>query len=180
MEDGVFPHARSLDDEKRIEEERRLAYVGITRAKDRAFLTFARRRMLFGRTNENPPSRFLLELPTEGIEHRGKVETEERDVWADLDWDRDRERYEERKAARRDAALAGLSGSWTGRAEAPRKRIASGDTRFRPGDHVRHPSLGNGVVVSSQVRSDDEEVTVAFPEKGVKKLMASFAKLAKA
>jgi DNA helicase-2/ATP-dependent DNA helicase PcrA len=180
MEEGVFPHARSLDDEKRLEEERRLAYVGITRAKDRAFLTFARRRMLFGRTNENPPSRFLLELPTDGIEHRGKVDTEERDVWADLDWDRDRERYEERKAARRDAALTGLSGSWTGRAEAPRKRIAPGDTKFRPGDHVRHPSLGSGVVVSSQVRSDDEEVVVAFPDKGVKKLMASFAKLAKA
>jgi len=180
MEDGVFPHARSLDDEKRLEEERRLAYVGITRAKDRAFLTFARRRMLFGRTNENPPSRFLLELPTVGIEHRGKVETEERDVWADLDWERDRERYEERKAARRDAALAGLSGAWTGRAEPPRKRVAPGDTKFRAGDHVRHPSLGAGVVVSSQVRSDDEEVTVAFPDKGVKKLMASFAKLAKA
>ncbi|HKY51210.1 MAG TPA: UvrD-helicase domain-containing protein [Candidatus Limnocylindria bacterium] len=180
MEDGVFPHLRSLDDEKRIEEERRLAYVGITRAKDRAYLTFARRRMLFGRTNENPPSRFLLELPTEGIEHRGRVETEERDVWADLDWDRDRERYEARKAARRDAALAGLSGAWTGRAEAPRKRIATGDTKFRAGDHVRHPSLGTGVVVSSQIRSDDEEVTVAFPDKGVKKLMASFAKLAKA
>lgn len=180
MEDGVFPHARSLDDEKRIEEERRLAYVGITRAKDRAFLTFARRRMLFGRTNENPPSRFLLELPTEGIEHRGRVETEERDVWADLDWERDRERYEERKAARRDAALAGLPGAWTGSAETPRKRIAPGDTKFRPGDHVRHPSLGSGVVVSSQVRSDDEEVVVAFPDKGVKKLMASFAKLAKA
>ncbi len=180
MEDGVFPHARSLDDEKRLEEERRLAYVGITRAKDRAFLTFARRRMLFGRTNENPPSRFLLELPTVGIEHRGKVETEERDVWADLDWERDRERYEERKAARRNAALAGLSGAWTGRAEPPRKRVAPGDTKFRAGDHVRHPSLGAGVVVSSQVRSDDEEVTVAFPDKGVKKLMASFAKLAKA
>jgi DNA helicase-2/ATP-dependent DNA helicase PcrA len=180
MEDGVFPHARSLDDENRIEEERRLAYVGITRAKDRAFLSFARRRMLFGRTNENPPSRFLLELPTEGIEHRGRVETQERDVWADLDWDRDRERYEERKAARRDAALAGLPGAWTGRAEAPRKRVAPSDTKFRPGDHVHHPSLGSGVVVSSQVRSDDEEVTVAFPDKGVKKLMASFAKLAKA
>jgi DNA helicase-2/ATP-dependent DNA helicase PcrA len=180
MEDGVFPHARSLEDEGRVEEERRLAYVGITRAKDRVFLTFARRRMLFGRTNENPPSRFLLELPSEGIEHRGKVETEERDVWADLDWDRDRERYEERKAARRDAALAGLPGAWTGRAEAARKRIASGETRFRAGDHVRHPSLGSGVVVSSQVRSDDEEVVVAFPDKGVKKLMASFAKLAKA
>jgi DNA helicase-2/ATP-dependent DNA helicase PcrA len=69
---------------------------------------------------------------------------------------------------------------WTGRADAPRTRVAAGDTKFRPGDHVRHPSLGSGVVVSSQVRSDDEEVVVAFPDKGVKKLMASFAKLAKA
>src|SRR3990170_3087427 len=107
--------------------------------------------MLFGRTNENPPSRFLLELPTEGIEHRGRVETEERDVWADLDWERDRERYEERRAARRDAALAGLSGAWTGRSEAPRKRVIAGDTKFRAGAHVRHPSLGTGVVVSSTV-----------------------------
>ena len=63
---------------------------------------------------------------------------------------------------------------------APQKRVAAtGETRFRAGDHVSHPSLGNGVVVSSQLRSDDEEVTVAFPDKGVKKLMASFAKLAK-
>jgi DNA helicase-2/ATP-dependent DNA helicase PcrA len=178
MEDGVFPHARSLDEEAQLEEERRLCYVGITRAKDRCFLTFARRRMLFGRTNENPPSRFLLELPAEGVEHRGKIETEERDVWADLDWERDRERYEQRKAARRDAMLAGLPPAWAGRAEPSRPR-AAGEARFRAGDHVRHPSLGAGVVVSSQVRSDDEEVTVAFPEKGVKKLMASFAKLAR-
>ena len=100
-------------------------------------------------------------------------------MWADLDWERDRERYEERKAARHDAALAGLPSAWTGRAQ-PARRVAPGETRFRPGDHVRHPSLGSGVVVSSQVRSDDEEVTVAFPDKGVKKLMASFAKLARA
>ncbi len=180
MEEAVFPHARSLDSEPELEEERRLCYVGITRAKDRAFLTYARHRMLFGRTNDNPPSRFLGELPTEGVEHRGTVETEERDQWADLDWDRDRARYEERKEVRRETALAGLSGAWTGRSERPRKRAAPSATRFRAGDHVRHPSLGSGVVVSSQLRSDDEEVTVAFPEKGVKKLMASFAKLAKA
>jgi DNA helicase-2/ATP-dependent DNA helicase PcrA len=136
--------------------------------------------MLFGRTSDNPPSRFLRELPTEGVELRGTIETEERDQWAELDWDRDRERYEERKAARRETALAGLSGAWTGRTEAARKRVTVSETRFRAGDHVRHPSLGSGVVVSSTLRSDDEEVTVAFPEKGVKKLMASFAKLAKA
>ena len=180
MEEGVFPHARSLESESELEEERRLAYVGITRAKDRAFLTFARHRTLFGRTNDNAPSRFLGELPSEGVEKRGAVETEERDQWADLDWGQGRERYEERKAARREAALAGLSSAWTGRNAAPQKRAAPSETRFRPGDHVQHPSLGSGVVVSSTLRSDDEEVTVAFPEKGVKRLMASFAKLAKA
>ena len=179
MEEGVFPHARSLENESQLEEERRLCYVGITRAMDRCFLTFTRHRMLFGRTNDNPPSRFLRELPSEGVEVRGTVETEERDQWAELDWDQGRARYEERKAARRDGALAGLSGAWTGRAEPPRKRVAPAETRFRPGDHVHHPSLGSGVVVSSTLRSDDEEVTVAFPDKGVKKLMASFAKLAK-
>ena len=183
MEEGVFPHMRAIDSgkEEELEEERRLCYVGITRAMDRCFLTYTRHRMLFGRTNENPPSRFLRELPTEGVELRGSIETEERDQWADLDWGVGRARYEERKEARRDAALAGLAPAWTGRAaDAPRKRAAPSETRFRAGDHVRHPSLGQGVVVSSTLRSDDEEVTVAFPEKGVKKLMASFAKLAKA
>ena len=179
MEEGVFPHARSLDGESRLEEERRLCYVGITRAMDRCFLSYTRRRMLFGRTNENPPSRFLRELPSDGVEVRGTIETEERDQWAELDWDRGRDRYEERKEARRETALAGLPGAWTGRSEAARKRPGPSGTRFRPGDHVRHPSLGSGVVVSSMRRSDDEEVTVAFPDKGVKKLMASFAKLAK-
>ena len=180
MEEGVFPHMRSLDSESELEEERRLCYVGITRAMDRCFMTYARHRMLYGRTNDNPPSRFLSELPSEGVEKRGTIETEERDQWAELDWDQGRARYEERKAARRDTAMAGLPAAWTGRAEPPRKKTAPSETRFRAGDHVRHPSLGNGVVVSSQLRSDDEEVTVAFPDKGVKKLMASFAKLAKA
>jgi len=182
MEEGVFPHIRAIESQKEseLEEERRLAYVGITRAMDRMYLTFTRHRTLFGRTNDNPPSRFLRELPTEGVEHRGTIETEERDQWADLDWGQGRARYEERKEARRDTALAGLSGAWIGAAErAPRKPVAPSETRFRAGDHVTHPSLGEGVVVSSTLRTDDEEVTVAFPDRGVKKLMASFAKLAK-
>src|SRR5437899_1188538 len=181
MEEGVFPHIRAIDSgkESELEEERRLCYVGITRAKDRAYLTYARRRSLFGRTNMNPPSRFLAELPSEGVELRGDIETQERDTWAELDWERDRTRYEERKQARRDAMLAGLSGSWTGRATKERTAVVS-ETRFRAGDRVIHPSLGEGMVVTSVAREDDEEVTVAFPDKGVKKLMASFAKLARA
>jgi DNA helicase-2/ATP-dependent DNA helicase PcrA len=75
--------------------------------------------------------------------------------------------------------LAGLPAAWTGRAAKPRT-ITPAETRFRAGDRVLHPSLGEGMVVSSVARDDDEEVTVAFPDKGVKKLMASFAKLARA
>jgi DNA helicase-2/ATP-dependent DNA helicase PcrA len=181
IEEGVFPHIRAIDSgsEAELEEERRLCYVGITRAKDRAYLTYARRRSLFGHTNMNPPSRFLMELPSEGVELRGNIETEERDSWAELDWERDRTRYEERKQARRDAMLAGLPAAWSGRATKQRTAVVS-ETRFRAGDRVVHPSLGEGMVVSSVARDDDEEVTVAFPDKGVKKLMASFAKLARA
>jgi len=181
MEEGVFPHVRSLESEAELEEERRLAYVGITRAMDRAYLSYTRHRMLFGRTNDNPPSRFLRELPTEGVERRKTIETEERDQWAELDWDQGRTRYEERKEARRETAMAGLPTAWSGgrSPEPARKKIAPSETRFRAGDHVQHPTLGEGIVVSSALRSDDEEVTVAFPAKGVKKLMASFAKLAK-
>ncbi|HVR88009.1 MAG TPA: UvrD-helicase domain-containing protein [Candidatus Limnocylindria bacterium] len=184
MEEGVFPHARSLEHEAQLEEERRLCYVAITRAMHRCYLTFARRRQLFGRTNENPPSRFLKELPS-AVELRGKIETEERDVWEELDWERGRERYEERRVARRSVALADLPSGWSGRepSAAQVNRVARsaavGDTRFRAGDRVVHPAFGAGIVVSSFVRADDEEVTVAFAGKGVKKLMASFAGLTK-
>jgi len=186
MEEGVFPHSRSLEDERQLEEERRLCYVAITRAMHRCYLTFARRRQLFGRTNENPPSRFLRELP-EGIELRGEIETEERDRWEELDWERGRERYEERRAQRHAAALADLPPTWGGGGREPTpaqvnraaRVAATGETRFRAGDHVTHPAFGPGIVVSSAPRPDDEEVTVAFAGKGVKKLMASFAGLTK-
>jgi len=150
----------------------------------RCYLSYARRRMLFGRTNANPPSRFLGELPKDGIEHRGKLPTEERDQWEELDWARGRERYEERRTARRAEALGDLPRAWGGGREpspAEVNRVAGRalTTRYRAGDRVRHPSFGEGVVVSSAVRNDDEEVTVAFPDKGVKKLMAAFAGLAK-
>jgi len=184
MEEGVFPHSRSLEDERQLEEERRLCYVAITRAMRRCYFTFARRRQLFGRTNENPPSRFLRELPDD-IELRGEIETEERDRWEELDWERGRERYEERRAQRHAAALADLPPTWGGPAlrtsqvDRAARVAAAGDTRFRAGDHVVHPAFGAGIVVSSAVRPDDEEVTVAFAGKGVKKLMASFAGLTK-
>ena len=184
LEEGVFPHLRSLDHEDRIEEERRLCSVGITRAMHRCYLSYARNRMLFGRTSSNPPSRFLGELPQEAIEHRGTLPTEERDQWEELDWARGRQRYEERRTARRAGVLADLPRGWGGGREPTPAQVnavagRSIGTRYRAGDRVRHPSFGEGVVVSSALRSDDEEVTVAFPDQGVKRLMAGFAGLAK-
>src|SRR2546430_14123185 len=84
MEEGVFPHIRAIDSgkESEMEEERRLCYVSITRVKDRTYLTYARRRSLFGHTNMTPPSRFLMELPCDGVELRAVVETEERGSWS--------------------------------------------------------------------------------------------------
>jgi DNA helicase-2/ATP-dependent DNA helicase PcrA len=180
MEEGVFPHARSLEEESELEEERRLCYVGVTRAMHRCYLSWARQRTLFGRTASNPPSRFLRELPREGIEWRGGTEAEERDLWAELDVERDRARYDARRAARREEALAGLSPEWTGSRGngGTRERVAApSTTRFRAGQKVRHPVFGEGIVVSSAARAADEEVTVAFPDKGVKRLMAAFAQL---
>ncbi len=180
MEEGVFPHARALDEEDELEEERRLCYVGITRAMDRCYLSWARRRTLFGRTASNPPSRFLRELPTMGVERRGGTEAEERDMWAELDDETARARYEERRAARRRGAFGDLPAVWGGprtRNGAPQPERTPVTTRFRAGQRVRHPTFGDGVVVSSATRADDEEVTVAFPNKGVKRLMAAFADL---
>lgn len=102
-------------------------------------------------------------------------------MWAELDDEAARERYAERRAVRREEAFAGLSPAWGG----PRVRGGgngswerpAATTRFRAGDRVRHATFGEGMVVSSTARADDEEVTVAFPGGGVKKLMASFADL---
>ncbi|MBM4433917.1 MAG: hypothetical protein FJ028_02185 [Chloroflexi bacterium] len=182
MEEGVFPHARALEspEGQELEEERRLCYVGVTRAMHRCYLSWARNRTLLGRTSSNPPSRFLRELPDEGVRFRGGTEAEERDVWAELDDEAARERYEERRAARREGALEGLPPVWNGSRSGNGGRAverAPVATKFRAGQKVRHPTFGEGIVVSSTTRADDEEVTVAFPQKGVKKLMAAFADL---
>ena len=177
MEEGVFPHARSSESEEELEEERRLCYVGITRAKDRCYLTHANVRTLFGRTTEMAPSRFLLELPSDEVDAR-RLRRQERDGWGEL-YESDRFELERQRRGRQDRALAGLSAAWRGSGEKPVRRERPSETQYRAGDKVRHQQFGEGVVVSSAMKNDDEEVTVAFPDQGVKRLMASFARLEK-
>jgi len=150
MEDGILPHFKSFADPEQMEEERRLCYVGITRAKQRIYLVCAFRRSLMGSSTANRPSRFLQDIPQRLIASSGLWPGEESQVMPSV--------Y-----------------SW-GKAPAP----SLDAPQFKAGDHVRHAQFGNGVVVSCQPVKDDKEVVIAFTSGvGVKKLLLSFAKLEK-
>ncbi len=235
LEEGVFPHARALEDPRQMEEERRLAYVGLTRARHRLYLTHSAQRATWGRSAFSVPSRFLLEIPDE-LMHGPRLVTP--------DEDDDQRPYDERAGydltsviGRRasDTRLVGRppvgprggrrlppGGGYTpppgaprgGAAFRPSRDLAArreayygrvpdhadepgtvavpapadewrvppasavpGEHRYRDGQKVRHRVFGEGQVVSSRLTRDDEEVTVAFPRQGIKKLMASIANL---
>ncbi|MFD2368542.1 DNA helicase PcrA [Brevibacillus sp. GCM10020057] len=190
MEEGVFPHSRALFDESEMEEERRLAYVGITRAEERLFLTCARMRTLFGRTNVNAPSRFLQEIPAELLEGS---------TVADRDYGGGG--FSSGGFAQRDAGRSFAGGNQAGAAPrmgmAQRTAAAAGSPFSRPaaqaggklpghgaaagvdwkvGDRVKHGKWGNGTVVKVKGTGDDMELDIAFPSPtGIKKLLAKFA-----
>jgi DNA helicase-2/ATP-dependent DNA helicase PcrA len=215
LEEGLFPHSRALDDPAELEEERRLAYVGITRAKRRLFLSHAWRRATWGGGGMSVPSRFLLEIPPELMVgprlHGGD------DIGADIDPDLVfRERgtrfgsgiragggaYREGSGrpgapqqgepfrptrdlgAKRDAFASGAPSGSLGPQPRPTpgvppRPIVPGQRRYRDGDRVRHERWGDGIVVSSKLTRDDEEVMVAFkdPVVGRKTMLASLANL---
>ncbi len=150
VEDGILPHFKSLDDPEQMEEERRLCYVGITRAKQRVYLVYAFRRSLMGSSMVSTPSRFLDDIPKNLIASSGLWEREESQVMPSL--------YPRKKA--------------------PAPSLDASE--LKPGDRVRHAQFGDGVVVSRKPVKDDTEVMVAFKSGvGVKKLLLSFAKLEK-
>ncbi|QYR22145.1 DNA helicase PcrA [Paenibacillus sp. sptzw28] len=193
MEEGVFPHSRTLMDNEELEEERRLAYVGITRAEERLYLTCARMRTLFGRTSANMPSRFLGEVPGEVKEEASSFGREAM-----------------RQAGGRYGGAAGAGGAGFGfrggsagrpgiggAAESSRGGVrvstpldaaraagaASGGEvpgDFAAGDKVSHGKWGVGTVVAVRGSGNDKELQIAFPAPvGVKKLLASFAPITK-
>jgi DNA helicase-2/ATP-dependent DNA helicase PcrA len=137
LEEGVLPHERSMDTAEELEEERRLLYVGITRAQDRLYLVHTFRRTLFGRDELSEPSRFLADIPADLLQGESFAQPYAQPV--------------ERRS----------------------------ETQFRDGDRVRHPRFGEGIVLSSKILSDDEEVTVVFDGVGVKRCLASFAGMEK-
>ena len=164
MEDGVFPHIRSLGEPAELEEERRLCYVGITRARQRLYLTHAWSRMLYGATQYNPPSRFLDEIPGALVQvAKGSRERRKRGSWGSSGTDR--------IGASRDEIVE--------RALKPRGPILSGaDTLgLRVGDDVRHAAWGDGVILDINGEGDKAEAVVNFPSVGEKVLLLSWAPL---
>ncbi len=165
MEEGLCPHSRSMDDPAQMEEERRLVYVGITRAMRGLYLVYAYRRMLFGNPSENQPSRFLLNIPPELMTRPfGRTETRAGAVGMSA-----------RPSG--NGALAAVASRPVAVASKPEPRT---EQQYQPGDRVFHPAFGTGVVVTSLLARGDEEVTVAFEGKGVKKLSAAYAPLQRA
>lgn len=173
MEDGLLPHSRSLDDRDALDEERRLFYVGATRAKERLYLMYAMRRASFGRNAPSAKSRFLSEIPNELLKQlpkRGYSTTQQSSMFTQRSGFSNQNRTE----PRRNAATVTPVRRGEARPAGPR------EAAFFAGQKVRHALFGEGMVVSSRVIDDDEEVTVAFAGKGVKRLLASFANLERA
>lgn len=154
MEENVFPSARSSDNPEDLEEERRLAYVAITRARKKLYLMHSTMRMLYGRTGVNRPSRFLAELPEENTEHikeESKLSSEARKRPQKPDYSHEASDV----LARRKSSIehTGESGS------------------FKAGDRLRHPKFGDGTVLSAENMGNTVLLEVAFDECGTKKIM---------
>lgn len=180
MEEGIFPHSRAFIDNEELEEERRLAYVGITRAERELFLTCARMRTLFGRTSANAPSRFLAEIPDKVKEVVSPV----RDSYGRGFSTGDRSfgsRYRnEASPGSSNSSASFQPGQPSVRVVNPSAPHHNKELDFDNGDKVSHGKWGIGVVVSVKGTGDDMELQIAFPAPtGIKRLLAKFAPIAK-
>lgn len=168
MEDGLFPSYMTItsDDPTEVEEERRLCYVGITRARENLTLTCARRRMVRGETQYNKMSRFLKEIPVNLLSTGNLIEKDEKEVPK-------QNAYMQAKQAFRTQAFA---------MQKPKQQftVTQGEgLSYDVGDRVRHMKFGEGLVTGITEGGRDYEVTVQFDTAGVKKMFATFAKLQK-
>ena len=169
MEDGLFPHSRTLDDEEGLEEERRLCYVGMTRAERRLVLTSAARRRLFGEYQSTEPSRFLFEIPHELVR---VVEPAYGARLPSAGYEGPSRGYRGHAGRRRRADSHEPPATFYD--DADEDQSAGGISR---GARVRHPKFGVGTVVGVEPAGGDLKLSIRFTGVGVKKILARYAKL---
>lgn len=170
MEEGIFPLARALQEDDELEEERRLAYVGITRAKKKLYLTNAYSRLLYGRIQRNPTSRFVEEISSELLEYEnedpmkiaGKQKLPFDQAAATATTYQSQKKHQYRSAGKR---VQPITNTGTG----------ADQVSWKTGDKVTHKKWGEGTVVKVSGEGSNMELDIAFPQQGVKRLLASFA-----
>ena len=187
MEDGLFPSYMTItsDDNEDLEEERRLCYVGITRAEEKLTLTCARRRMVRGETQFNKMSRFIKEIPMELIDTGNRKIEEGTQIPVQNTYSHAKEAFRARPFASQFSASQS-SGKTTGKQPFSSLQKGSqilagksGSLSYQVGDRVRHTKFGEGTVLEIKEGGRDYEVTVEFDSAGVRKMFAMFARLVK-
>ena len=194
MEDGLFPGYMSINagDREELEEERRLCYVGITRAEQELTLTSARRRMVHGETQYNPMSRFVKEIPRELLDTGNKKFTQETEMPAQQNtYARAREAFRAQAFAGALCGMTPAKNQGAGKPLTGSQALASlqkgsqlaaggnGPLGYEVGDRVRHVKFGEGTVTDIKEGGRDHEVTIEFDSVGTRKMFAKFAKLVK-
>ena len=168
MEDGLFPLSRALLEDDQLEEERRLAYVGITRAKEKLFLTNAYSRMMFGRMQNNPPSRFLEEIDVDDLDMQNSVPEGVGNS-----------AFQVQTAPFANVDERARAQVYTPKAKPAGGAIGAEKKGWNVGDQVEHKAWGHGVVTKVNGEGEDMELDIAFPNKGIKRLLAAFAPIKK-
>jgi DNA helicase-2/ATP-dependent DNA helicase PcrA len=202
LEEGLFPHSRTLLETDELEEERRLCYVGMTRAMDQLMLTRARYRRRYGTDlpEASIPSRFLDEVPSELLDDLGSPRPSRYEERSDYECAHERHEEDFDQRLRRNGSTARRRASYSGPTYNSIENIAeffasrgkkftrpkvevpepTGKRGFRPGQKVRHPKYGEGTVYRREGEGDDAKITVQFPSVGLKKLVEKFAQLERA
>lgn len=162
LEETILPHSRALEDDEEMAEERRLMYVGMTRARRFLNLVYSFRRTLYGESIVNSPSRFIHEIPNELRLNANANQSSGMGYRRETTWD----------------SGLGYESATPKRSRPPKiRQERPAEQQYRAGQRVYHPKFGEGIVISSKVYGRDEEVSVAFEESGIKRLMANFANL---
>ncbi len=184
LEEGILPHVRSVDTQDDLEEERRLFYVGITRAMRGLYLVYAFRRMIYGNSSVNAPSRFLADVPRSLVrlsQGSGRQNDQGVGSWLSRRENRVMTREQMRQRLVSEHAASSVLPANGSASRAPRPALPPDrEPTYQPGDRVRHPSFGTGIVIATRLDPETEVVEINFAgSAGVKRLDLAYAPLSR-